>query len=112
MLGQSHVSRNLPLLRARVARFAILIVTLVTIGTGLNLLLARTVVLWEPVDESDYTWEANPIDVTGIGLALLCTGILCAVLLLACEGYVWRRDEAIEPVRHIDDELPTADDSA
>lgn len=82
-------------LRARVARLSIWVLTLGTIGTGLQLLLTRTVVLWEQVPGSDDTWEASPIDVTGIGLALLCTGVLCAVIVLACEGYLWPPGKSI-----------------
>jgi hypothetical protein len=84
--------------RVRAARAASWIVALGTAITGLILLLNRIVVLWEPADGAEDQWAAIPIDVTGIGLALLCTGILALVAVLLCEGLGWRQASAASDV--------------
>jgi uncharacterized membrane protein YhaH (DUF805 family) len=83
--------------RVRAARAASWIVALGTAITGLVLLLNRTVVLWEPAYEAEYDWQSVPIDVVGIGLALLCTGVLALLGVLICEGFGWAQSPAVEP---------------
>ena len=84
------------LIRARLARAAAWLLALGTLTTGLVLLLTRTVVVWNLAEGSKNTWEAAPIDVTGIGLALTCTGILVLALALLSEGYWWRHSAYVE----------------
>lgn len=68
-------------------RLAPWLVSVATAVVGLTLLLSRTIIVW---DESTYepeTWDANPIDVSGIGLALLCVGILSLMATLLVEAH-------------------------
>ncbi|MCI2957203.1 hypothetical protein MN032_05820 [Agromyces atrinae] len=75
---------------ARLLRLALWLVALGTTLTGLILLLNRDVILWEPVPGTEDTSSALIIDVTGVGLALLCTGILALVLTLIAEAVLVR----------------------
>ncbi len=89
--GRSRL-RSLP--AQTVVRIAVWSIGIATTAAGLILLLQRTVVLWNPVQESADTWEAAPVDVSGIGLALLCTGILILALTLMAEAYLRPPDSA------------------
>ncbi len=81
-------SRLRPLSARALARIAVWSLGVATTVAGLILLLQRTIVLWEPVPELADTWEATPIDATGTGLTLLCTGILVLALTLMAEAYL------------------------
>lgn len=71
-----------------VARVGSWLISVVTIGVGIVLLLTRTVVVWESVDGQADMASPVPIDVTVVGLVLLSVGILCLVAVLLVEGWV------------------------
>lgn len=82
---------------ARLLRLALWLVALGTPLTGLILLLNRDMILWEPVPGTEDTSSALVIDVTGVGLALLCTGILALVLTLIAEAVLVRFPASAAP---------------
>ena len=69
-----------------VARAAAWLLALATTITGITLLLQRTVVLWTNVDGTENSFSGEPIDVSGIGLALLSVGLLMLTAVLIFEA--------------------------
>lgn len=55
--------------------------------TGASLVAQQTVVVWRDVAGSGDTASADIVDVTGVGTALLCVGVLVLAATLLVEGY-------------------------
>ncbi len=72
-------------------RLAPWLVSITVTIVGLSLLLTRTTIVWEESQFEADMWDATPVDVTGIGLALLCVGILSLMATLLCEAHVRTR---------------------
>ena len=77
--------------RARIARVAVWLLALASIVTGASLVGQRSVLVWRDVAGSGDTASADIVDVTGLGTALLCVGVLVLAAALLVEGY--RRPE-------------------
>ncbi|MGX1583912.1 hypothetical protein ACWH95_05065 [Microbacterium sp. NPDC055502] len=71
----------------RLARLVVWVLAIASVWTGIALTVSRTVTVWEPVDGSAGTYAAHPVDVTGVGLALLVVGLVILAALLILEGY-------------------------
>ena len=76
------------MLRARIARGALALLSIAVTGIGLWLTLARQLVVWIPSEENPATSESSIVDVQLVGVALLCTGLLISAAILICEAYL------------------------
>lgn len=82
MEGSKQRRITLPL-AARVGAWLLAFATAIT---GISFLVQRTVVVWTKVDGTEGTYSAEPIDVSGVGLALFCVGLVMLTAMLIFEA--------------------------
>ncbi|MGV8880773.1 MAG: hypothetical protein ACOH19_01335 [Rhodoglobus sp.] len=82
MEGSDRRRISLPL----VARAVAWLLALATTVTGITFVAQRIVVSWTKVEGTENTFNGEPVDVSGIGLALLSVGLLMLMAVLIFEA--------------------------
>lgn len=85
-----------PEVRARIARGAAWILAVATTWTGATFVLNPTFIASEDDPNDPTVGYLYPVDVGGVGLALLCVGILVLSALLISEAYFWRAHDGYD----------------
>lgn len=96
-----------PMTGSGIARFALVVLAVVLLWTGISFVSQQEVTVWTDVavDGDVVASEGRAVDVYGIGLVLLAIGLLVTTTILVFEAYIHPRrvgDVADEQTR--DDE--------
>lgn len=78
------------MVRARVAQFALAILTLALLWMGILFASQREITLWTEFTDSDgnVTSEGTSVEVFELGVVLLAIGLLATVTILVFEAYI------------------------
>lgn len=78
------------MIRSAAARFALVVLAIALLWTGISFVTQREIIVWTDVATSGdvVTSEGTSIDVLPIGLVLLTIGLLVTATILVFEGYI------------------------
>lgn len=71
----------------RFARLGAWVLAVATLSMGIFFTVSRTVSVASPAPGATESFEIHPVNVTGVGLALLVVGLVILAALLILEGY-------------------------